>query len=218
MALEKIKKLKKGLFITFEGSEGSGKSTQSRMLTDFLKQRGLKVINLRDPGSTRLGESIRKILLSPGEKLAATSETLLYMTARAQMVEEKILPALKKKSVVICDRFTDATVCYQGYGLGVDIKLIEELNRFVTRSTVPDLTFFLDLGVKKGLKRSCGVKGFSDRIEMRSLGFHNKVRNGYIARAKKFSRRIKRISIGENDKEKTQDIIRRIALDAIKRH
>lgn len=212
-----MKVSKKSLFITFEGSEGSGKSTQSKMLTNFLRQKGLKVLNLRDPGSTRLGETVRKILLKPGGKLPPTSETLLYMVARAQLAEEKIAPALKKKMIVISDRFADATICYQGYGLGVDIKLIDELNKFVTRSTTPDITFFLDVGVKKGLKRSRKVKGFSDRIELRSLRFHNKVRKGCLILARKFPKRIKRISVEENNKEQTQQIIRKIVLDVIER-
>ncbi|UCH11981.1 MAG: dTMP kinase, partial [Candidatus Omnitrophota bacterium] len=147
------KGLKKGIFITFEGTEGSGKSTQSKMLAAFLRGKGLKALHLWDPGSTLLGEAVREILLTPGKRVSATSETLLYMAARAQLVEEKVLPALKKKTIVICDRFVDATVCYQGYGLGVDIKHIERLNRFITKSTTPDITFFLDADVKKGLRR-----------------------------------------------------------------
>ncbi|MFH1867861.1 MAG: dTMP kinase [Candidatus Omnitrophota bacterium] len=209
------KTLKKGLFITVEGSEGSGKSTQSKMLSDFLKNKGFKVVNFRDPGATKLGEDVRNILLKPGEKLAATSETLLYMAARAQLVYEKILPALKKRKIVICDRFTDATVCYQGYGLGVDIKLIEALNKFVTNSTIPALTLFLDLNIKKGLKRSHNVKGYSDRIEQRSNSFHKKVREGYIAQAKRFPKRIKRIIVDGNSKERTQEIIRALVLECI---
>lgn len=210
--------LKKRLFITFEGSEGSGKSTQAKMLSGFLKRRGFKVLDLRDPGSTRAGEAIRKILLRPGERLSAASETLLYMTARAQLVDEKILPALKEKMVVICDRFIDATVCYQGHGLGVDIDLIERLNRFATKSVMPDITFFLDLSIKKGLRRSRKVKGFADRIERRSNYFHSRVRKGYFKQAGRFPRRIKRIKIDGNSKEETQEIIRETILDVIKRH
>lgn len=208
--------LKKGLFITLEGSEGSGKSTQSKMLTSFLKREGFKVIHIWDPGSTRFGESVRKILLTPGPKFSDASEMLLYMAARAQLVEEKILPALKRREIVICDRFADATVCYQGHGLGIDIKLIDRLNKFVTKERMPDITFFLDANIKKGLKRSRKVKGFSDRIEQRSYDFYRKVRNGYLTQARKFPQRIKTISIEENDKDQTQAIIRREVLDAIK--
>lgn len=207
--------LKKGLFITFEGTEGSGKSTQSKMLYEFLKSEGFKVLHLREPGSTESGEEIRKILLSPDAKLSSLTETLLYVAARAQLVEERILPALKKKMIVICDRFADATVCYQGHGLGVDIELIETLNKFATRAATPDITFFLDIGVEKGLGRSLGVKGFADRIERRSRHFHRKVRYGYLALIKRFPRRIKRISVEKNDRDKTQQIIRRAVLNAI---
>jgi len=210
------KGLKKGLFITFEGSEGSGKSTQSKMLTGFLKREGFKAIHIWDPGSTGFGESVRKILLTPGGKFSDRSEMLLYMAARAQLVEEKILPALKRKRIVICDRFADATVCYQGHGLGIDIKLINKLNKFVTKERMPDITFFLDANIKKGLRRSHKVKGFSDRIEQRSYDFYRKVRNGYLTQARKFSKRIKTISIEKNDKDQTQAIIRREVLDAIK--
>lgn len=202
------KGLKKGIFITLEGTEGSGKSTQSRMLTSFLKKKGFKALHIWDPGSTQAGEAVRNILLSPGKEVSAVAETMLYMAARAQLVDEKIMPALKKKTIVICDRFLDATVCYQGYGLGVNIKLIDSLNKFVTKSRKPDITFYLDADIKKGLRRSHNVKGFSDRIERRSYNFHCKVRNGYLALARKFPRRIKKISIEENDKNKTQLIIR----------
>lgn len=210
-----MKSLKKALFITFEGTEGSGKSTQSRMLYGFLKRKGFKVLHLREPGGTKLGEKIRKILLSPDKKLSDLAETLLFMVCRRQLVEEKIYPALKKKIIVICDRFADATVCYQGYGSGVDLKLIETLNNFATRAITPDITFFLDIGVEKGLRRSLRVKGFADRIERRSHNFHRKVKSGYLTLVRRFPRRIKRISAEENDKDQTQQIIRRAVLDAI---
>ncbi len=209
--------LKKGVLITLEGPEGSGKSTQSRMLTRFLRNKGYKVIHIWDPGSTKFGEAIRNILLTPGSRFSCKAETMLYLAARAQLVDEKIIPALKKRQIVICDRFIDATVCYQGYGLGVDIKEINRFNDFVTEATVPDITFFLDINVKKGLKRSKNVKGFSDRIEKRGSSFHARVRSGYMRLFKKFPDRIKRISIDSNDKKDTQEIIRRIVSDAIER-
>ena len=210
------KTLKKGFFITLEGPEGSGKSTQSRLLTSFLKDEGFKVVHIWDPGSTKFGEAIRSILLTPGKKFSSHAETMLYLAARAQLVDEKIIPALKDNYIVICDRFIDATVCYQGYGLGVDIKEIEKFNTFVTRSISPDITFFLDTIVEKGLKRARGVKGFSDRIEKRAISFHKKVRDGYFKLLKKHNKRIKRIDIEKNNKNQTQDIIRGIVLDAIK--
>jgi dTMP kinase len=212
------KTLKKGLLITLEGPEGSGKSTQSKSLERFLNKQGHKAIRLWDPGSTKLGESIRGILLHSRKGISAHSETMLYLAARAQLVDEKIIPALEKGYVVICDRFIDATLCYQGYGLGVDKKKINTFNDFVARSISPDITFFLDTNVGAGLKRSRQVKGFSDRIEKRGSSFHNRVRAGYLAIAKRFPKRIKRISIDENGKKATQKIIRGYVIDAVKRH
>jgi dTMP kinase len=210
--------LKRGFFVTFEGTEGSGKSTQSKMLTAFLKQKGFRVLHIWDPGSTSLGESVRKILLTPGTDISTYTETLLYIAARAQLVDEKILPALEKSTIVICDRFVDATVAYQGYGLGVDIKTINRLNAIATRFLSPDITFFLDTDIRKGLRRCYNVKGFADRIERRSYGFHHRVRSGYLALKRRFPHRIVRISVDKNDKAKTQQIIRGIVLDAITRH
>jgi dTMP kinase len=212
------KTLKKGLLITLEGPEGSGKSTQSKSLKRFLKKQGFKVIRLQDPGSTKLGESVRGILLHSRNSISAHAETMLYLAARAQLVDEKITPALKKNYIVICDRFADATLCYQGYGLGVDKKKINAFNDFVIRPVKPDITFFLDTNVSAGLKRSKQVKGFSDRIEKRGSNFHNRVRNGYLAIAEQFPKRIKRIPIDENGKKATQEIIRRYVADAVKRY
>jgi dTMP kinase len=210
--------LKEGIFITFEGTEGSGKSTQAKMLCNFLKRAGLKVLYLREPGSTGLGEYIRKVLLSFKQQLSDDTELLLYIACRAQIADEKIVPALKNKMIVVCDRFVDATVAYQGWGLGIDIGLINRLNRFVTHSLTPDVTFFLDVDIREGLRRSRSVKGYSDRIERRSFDFHKRVRRGYLALAKKFPRRIKVISVDNNDKKDTQKIIRGVVSDVIKRY
>ncbi|MFC1806752.1 dTMP kinase [Candidatus Omnitrophota bacterium] len=210
-------KLKKGIFITFEGTEGSGKSTQSKMLTAFLKKKGFKVAHIWDPGSTSLGESVRDILLNSKDNFSYTSETLLYLAARAQLAEEKILPALKDGSIVICDRFIDATISYQGYGLGIDVKEIERMNKFVISPIrEPDLTIFLEVDICKGLERAHSVKGFSDRIERRSIDFHKRVKSGYMALSKKYPKRIKRISIEKNDIKDTQEIVRSAVLDVIK--
>jgi dTMP kinase len=211
------KDLKKGFFISLEGPEGSGKSTQARLLKGFLRKQGFKVISVWDPGSTRLGESIRNILLHSKGRISENAETMLYLAARAQLLDEKIMPALKKRYIVICDRFADATLCYQGYGLGVDIKKINEFNKFVTRHTEPDITFFLDINVKTGLRRSNASKGFSDRIEKRSGYFHSRVRNGYLTIAKKYPKRVKRISIGQKNEKDISNTIRECVIDAVKR-
>lgn len=196
----------KSKFITFEGSEGCGKSTQSKMLFSYLKAKGAKAIYLREPGGVKLSEAIRTILLDPKSRISAQAETLLYMAARAQVVEEIIRPALKAKKIVVCDRFLDSTIAYQGYGLGIDIKLIKSIGNFATGGITPDLTIFLDLPVSSGLKYRHNCK---DRIEQRCLSYHEKVRLGYLQLAKQEPQRIKIVKVLD-DKLKTQDKIREI--------
>ncbi|MDD5464982.1 MAG: dTMP kinase [Candidatus Omnitrophica bacterium] len=196
----------KGKFITFEGSEGCGKSTQSKMLFSHLKSKGLRVTYLREPGGVKVSEIIRKILLDSKNKISPLAETLLYMAARAQVVEEIIKPALIAGKIVVCDRFMDSTIAYQGYGLGIDIKLIKSIGNFATQGIAPDLTIFLDLPVKSGLKYRHNCK---DRIEQRSVSYHEKVRKGYLALAKGQPQRIKIVKVQE-DKFKTQEKIREI--------
>lgn len=205
----------KGFFITFEGSEGCGKSTQSKSLYDYLKRKGFSVIYLREPGGTKISEKIREILLdSKNDSMSAESEMLLYMAARAQVVAELIKPALLKGKIVICDRFLDSTLAYQGYGLGMDKCLIQQIGDFVTGGIKPDLTFLMDLPVKAGLSHRSGLK---DRIEKRSLSYHDRVREGYLSLAKEEPQRIKIIKV-EIDKALTQENIRKIILTKIKCH
>ncbi|MDD5725121.1 MAG: dTMP kinase, partial [Candidatus Omnitrophica bacterium] len=128
----------KNKFITFEGSEGCGKSTQSEMLFSYLKSKGVKAVYLREPGGVKLSEDIRRILLDPESRISAEAETLLYMASRAQLVEEVIKPALKSGETVVCDRFLDSTIAYQGFGLGIDIGFIKLLGNFATRGIKPD--------------------------------------------------------------------------------
>jgi len=197
----------KGKFITFEGSEGCGKSTQSRLLYEYLKARGKRVIYLREPGATKISEKIRDILLdAKNQAIVCECEMLLYMAARAQIVGEIIESALKKGKIVICDRFLDSTLAYQGYGLGIDISLIKEIGRFTTRGIKPDLTIFLDLAVEHGLKHR---EAALDRIEMRSINYHLRVRQGYLKLAALEPRRIKVVKV-EKDKYKTQAAIRKL--------
>ncbi|MBI5024681.1 MAG: dTMP kinase [Candidatus Omnitrophica bacterium] len=183
----------KGRFITFEGSEGSGKSTQIELVCRYLKRKRRKVLFLREPGATRISEQIRRILLDVGSAgMSDECETLLYMAARAQLVREKIIPALRKGRVVLCDRFLDSTLAYQGYGNGVDIAWIKQLGRFATGGVTPDLTLFFDIDAKKGLGRIVRPK---DRIERRSVLYHNRVRAGYRALARQEPKRIKLIKV-----------------------
>jgi dTMP kinase len=200
---------RRGLFITFEGPEGSGKSTHSKLLCDFLRRKGFNVLHTREPGGTYVSEKIRRVLLDPRNKdMGVVCEMLLYMAARAQIMEQKILPALKKGKTVVCDRFVDATLVYQGYAGGLDPKIIRDIARLVTRRVLPRLTFLLDIDVKKGLLRSGKVK---DRIEKKSLTYHKKVRKGYLAIARKEPGRVKLVSaLGEV--AINQERIRRIAL------
>ena len=195
-----------GKFITFEGSEGCGKSTQSKLLFDYLRTKGKKVIYLREPGGVKVSELIREILLNPKNKIYPEAETLLYMAARAQVVQEIIKPALRAGKTVVCDRFMDSTIAYQGYGLGIDIKQIKCIGNFATQGISPDLTIFLDLPVASGLKHRHNCQ---DRIEQRSVNYHEKVRKGYLALAKNQPRRIKIVKV-EEYKFKTQARVREI--------
>jgi dTMP kinase len=201
----------KGKFITFEGSEGCGKSTQSKLLYGYLKRKGYNVIYLREPGGTRISEKIRNILLDPSNHIAPSCEMLLYMAARAQVVNDVIRPALDKGKIVICDRFLDSTIAYQGYGLGIDINFIQKLGSFATGGIKPDLTILMDLSVDKGLKHR-EIK--RDRIERRSFAYHVRVRKGYLALARRYPGRIKIVKV-HDDKSVTQEKIRNVVLDRI---
>ncbi len=203
----------KGKFITFEGSEGCGKSTQSQLLCEYLKAKGFDVIHLREPGGTAISEKIRGILLNPeNDSITPVTEMLLYMAARAQIVSEVILPALKKGKIVICDRFLDSTIAYQGFGLGMEIKVIEFIGKFATSAICPDLTIFLDLAVKKGLKHRQFTK---DRIEKRPFSYHLRVRKGYLKLAECYPRRIKVVKVA-SDKNETEGKIRLLAVNLLK--
>ena len=177
----------KGLFITFEGTEGSGKSTQIKRAADYLRRKGYRVLVLREPGGTRVSEAIRKIILNKNFlEMRAETELLLYVAARTQIVREKILPALKKGMIVICDRFEDSTMAYQGYGRRIPMSAIHFVSRsFVRGSLQPDLTFLLDVDMREGLRRS----GRDDRMEREPLSFHEKVRRGFLTLARKNPKR-----------------------------
>jgi len=196
-----------GKFITFEGSEGCGKSTQSRLLSEYLRKKGYPVIYLREPGGVKISEKIRSILLdAKNSSMSSGCEMLLYMASRVQVVNDIIKPALKKDKIVICDRFLDSTIAYQGYGLGIDISLIKKIGSFATQGISPGLTIFLDLPVEKGLTHR---KSREDRIELRSFDYHRRVRNGYLSLARREPGRIKIVKV-QKDKSDTQKRIREI--------
>ena len=173
--------MKQGTFITFEGIDGVGKSTQLDLVYQKCLQFGHPVVKTREPGGTELGRGIRRLLLNPGLKnLGAQAELLLYAADRAQHVAEVIVPALKAGKVVLCDRYLDSTVAYQGYGLGRDPVLVRQINELAVEGVLPQLTLCLDEELERALKRTKG-----DRIEQRDLEYYHRVRNGYhqIARA-----------------------------------
>jgi dTMP kinase len=195
----------RGKFITFEGSEGCGKSTQSKLLLEHLKSRGFPAKLIREPGGVTISEKVRSILLDKGNTaMNKECETLLYMASRAQLVEEVILPELKQGTILISDRFLDSTLAYQGYGCGVDIKTIRAIGLFATKGIGPDLTFLLDLDTEEGLRRRGSER---DRIEMRSLEYHGKVRKGYLEIARQEPERVVLID-GSLPKDKIFEIIK----------
>lgn len=183
-----------GIFITLEGPDGSGKSTQALLLIKFLKKSGYKVLHTREPGGDRIAESIRRLLLSPHNKITPETELFLYWASRSQHVQKIINPALARGVVVVCERFNDATLAYQGYGRGVDLKLIKKMNQLAACGLIPDLTFLLDVPPERGLKKVLEAKGSKDRFELEKLSFHRRVRRGYLELAAQEPQRIKKIS------------------------
>lgn len=167
------------LFVTFEGPEGGGKSTQLRLLEAWLRSQGRDVLATREPGGTRIGEAIRDIVLRPGyTEMCPESEILLYSAARAQIVAEVIRPHLQRGGVVLCDRYADSTLAYQGYGRGLDLQTLRTITDFATGRLVPDITICLDIAIEEGLQR----KSVSEwnRLEAQTLAFHQRVREGYL--------------------------------------
>jgi dTMP kinase len=171
-----------GLFITFEGGEGCGKSTQAKLLFRKLERQSIPAILTHEPGSTALGNELRKILKKKaGYHISAPAELFLFAASRAQLVAEVIRPALQQGKVVICDRFIHSTLVYQGYGRGLDSARIETLNRLATGSLNPHLVILLDIAPEQGLARKRSLK---DRFETEDLSFHRRVREGYLDMAR----------------------------------
>ncbi len=197
-----------------EGIEGCGKSTQAEKLGVYLQKQGYPLEITREPGGTALGNQIRKLLLCPqGIGIAAEAELFLYAADRAQHLQEVILPALETGKVVICDRFTDATLAYQGYARGINQAIVAEINQFVTQGLKPDLTLLLDFEVSQGLARALGRNQQSDadkredRFEQEGDPFHQRVRQGYLALARTEPGRIKVIDAGKSAEEIHNDIL-----------
>lgn len=186
-----------GLFITLEGPEGAGKSTNREYLAECLREHGIDVLLTREPGGTPLAERIRELLLDPSdEPMAADTELLLVFAARAQHLQQVIRPALAKGSVVLCDRFTDATYAYQGGGRGLSIERIAQLEQFVQGELRPDLTLIFDLPVEVGLARAA-ARGRLDRFEQEGRGFFEAVRQAYLQRAAQSPQRYRVLDAGQ---------------------
>jgi len=170
-----------GLFITFEGGEGCGKSTQSRLLLKKLEQQNVPVVLTHEPGGTALGNELRRTLKRKGgSSISPQAELFLLAASRAQLVAEVIRPALEEAKVVLCDRFTHSTMVYQGYGRGLDFTAIQMVNNMATRNLNPDLIILLDISPEQGLARKQSLK---DRFELEDLSFHRRVREGYVKMA-----------------------------------
>ncbi len=181
----------KGLFITFEGLDGSGKTTQIALLADYLKRKGREVITTIEPGGTTLGDRIRQILLDKNNAgMSHKAETFLFEASRAELVSKVIAPALGSGKIIICDRFFDSTIAYQGIARGLGVEKVMELSLWATDGIVPDLTFLLSVDVEGGEKRLSGSSKNRDRIESEEEKFKQRIFNGYIELARKYSGRI----------------------------
>ena len=193
-------------FISFEGIEGSGKSTQVKALAKHLRAKGHKVIETVEPGGTVIGNKIRELLLEPGNHMDPMAELLLYYSSRAQHVREVIYPAILDNSIVITDRFIDSTVAYQGYARGIDLGLINTLNDIVVPDMKPFLTFLLDMDVEEGLRRNRQAQK-EDRFELETVEFHNRVRKGFHQIAVEEPERIKIVDASVSAEEVSRKVI-----------
>lgn len=170
------------MFITFEGPEGSGKSTQIALLEAYLEAQGREVVRTREPGGTNIGEQVRAVLHDVhNTAMVASAEILLYSASRAQLVEQLIRPALADNKVVLCDRFFDSTLAYQGYGRGLDLDDLQRITHFATSGLQPHLTLLLDIDVERGLERRMTGDMHMNRLDLESIAFHQRVREGYHA-------------------------------------
>ncbi len=202
----------RGLFVTFEGIEGSGKSTQIALLRDYLVRTGKKALLTREPGGTPIGDQIRKVLLNPANKVMdPIAELLLYAASRAQHLREVIGPAMDGGAVVLCDRFSDATLAYQGYGRGLSRAVIGELDRIVTAGLRPHLTILLDIDAATGVSRARGRNSAQNlhaeaRFENEAMEFHGRVRDGYLTIAREEPRRVRVINAAGSPTEIHEEI------------
>ena len=196
----------KGFFITVEGGDGAGKTTQLRFIENWLGGQGVEVVNTREPGGTEVGEQIREMLLYAKDKMSDNTELLLMFAARMQNIEEIIIPAMENGNCVLCDRFTDATYAYQGGGRGIDDERIATIEHWAQGELQPDLTIVLDVPIETGIKRTKRRGDATDRFERENLVFKNAVRQAYIDRAARFPDRVKLIDASQSVEGVEQDI------------
>jgi len=196
--------LEKGLFITFEGIDGCGKTTQIKLLKEYFEKQGKTVILTREPGAKGLGQKLREILLNYDGIVSPNCESFLFLADRAQHIDTIIKPAVNEGKIVLCDRHTDSTVAYQGYGRGLDLERIYKLNDIATNGTKPDLTFVFDIDLETSAKR---VGKEKDRMESAGIEFFKKVRDGYLSISKNEPDRVKLIDGTKSINEIHQEIL-----------
>jgi len=194
----------KGLFITFEGADGCGKTTQQKLAAKYLEEKGFKVVLTREPGATNLGKQLREILLHYDGEVSDRAESFLFLADRAQHIDMLVNPAVEDGKIVLCDRHIDSTVAYQGYGRGIDIERLKLLNNIATNGKKPDLTIVFDVDVKTSQSRLGDSK---DRMESAGAEFHNKVRHGYLELAKEEPQRIKVVDATKSIEEVFKDVV-----------
>ncbi|WP_339060711.1 dTMP kinase [Tepidibacillus marianensis] len=197
----------KGLFITFEGPDGAGKTTQVNQLAKYIQEQGFDYLATREPGGTEISNKIRQILLNPDhQELRDQTEILLYASSRAQLVHEVILPALNEGKIVLCDRYIDASIAYQAYGLGINRKIVEEINRFASSSLKPDRTYLMDIQPEVGRKRLINRDKTEfgnqlDRIEQKQLEYHERVYKGFMDIAFEEPERVVKVAANDSVEE-----------------
>lgn len=196
--------MSKGLFITFEGTDGCGKTTQIELLKTYLETKGYKVILTREPGAKGLGTKLREILLNYDGEVSSNCESFLFLADRAQHVDTLIKPAIERGEIVLCDRHTDSTVAYQGYGRGLDLEQIHMLNNLATSGLKPDITFLFDIDIETAQQR---VGKSKDRMESAGMEFFKRVRQGYLEIAKSEPQRVKVLDATQKVEDISQKVI-----------
>ena len=197
--------MKKGLFITLEGADGCGKTTQLNLLKEYLTSRGYEIVVTREPGGKGLGEKLREILLNYDGEVSDRCEAFLYLADRAQNIDTIIKPAINSGKIVLCDRHTDSSVAYQGYGREQNIDNINMLNELAVNGVHPDLTIVFDIDTETSMER---VGAEKDRLESAGIEFHKRVRNGYLEIAKKNTQRIKVVDASQTIEDVQRDVIK----------